>query len=270
LTGRQIDSQIARLRGRVRPIPGGPANVLRRDGVGGASEPAPDAFEPPSIRSIPTIYPPAQRAGLARIFRIDQHDPDALLLGLVLKECAQLTKRPEMEVAPLCPSDFDPGSDSLEILQGNPQARAFGLRDQILGDCMINMGSHPSFFETAFAQPPLGGFCPILLKPTSQSRLARAVPSKLARGVRMALQGVGDSLRIDRDPSQSQIHAQKVPGSSDRGFGDVHYLADKKIDTVPDKLGFTARSDCRSGTSLKRNSEAVEGDGTVALVAMLV
>src|SRR6516162_7336067 len=111
-----MDLRLAPLRGPVRPTPGGPADILRRDGVGRASEPASDALEPISLRPVLLVHLPAPRAGEARVAGVDQFDPDSLLSGFVFYECPQLTERPGMKVATLGPPGSDPGADSSEIL----------------------------------------------------------------------------------------------------------------------------------------------------------
>ena len=135
-----MDLRLAKRRGRVRPTPCGPADVLRRNGVGRASEPAADAAEPVPPGPVLPVHCPAARTGETRVSRVDQRDLDALLSGFVFNEAPKLSKRPRVKVATLGLFSSDSGAYPLEVFQGNPAPSAFGLRDQILGDRMVDVG----------------------------------------------------------------------------------------------------------------------------------
>ena len=81
-------------RPRVRPVDGGPTgNVARSDGVGGASEPAPDTPKGGLVRTITLIDQTALRARARSIPGIDQDDPYPGQARLVLDKRPQLGKR---------------------------------------------------------------------------------------------------------------------------------------------------------------------------------
>jgi hypothetical protein len=134
-----MDLRLALLRGRVRPILGGPADVLRRDGVGRASTPASDAAKLAPFGPVLSVHLPAPRTSETCVSRVDQIDPDTLLSSFVLNDGSQLTEGPGMKVATLGLPGSDPGADFPEILEGDPASSAFGLRDQVLGNGMIDV-----------------------------------------------------------------------------------------------------------------------------------
>ena len=86
--------------------------------------------------------------------RINESDRDPELLCLIGNKALQLTKAPGMQTSPLLLQNPYPGTNPLEIFQGDPAAGALGNGNYLFGNLMIEVSGEALFFAAALAQKP--------------------------------------------------------------------------------------------------------------------
>jgi hypothetical protein len=196
-------------------------------------------MESVSLGAIPLVHLPAHRTGNTRILGVYEHDLDALLLRLIINEKPELTECPRMTVATLRLSDLNTGTDALEVLQGDPSTRAFGLRDQILGDGMVDMTGEALFRPTTHLKKPFRRFCSLSLESPADLGMPFSESPELTGGKRMVVLGVGDPVGVHGDSGESKVYPKVIQRGSRWLFFDLQYLMNQEFRPIPDKPAFT-------------------------------
>lgn len=99
---------------------------------------------------------PALRALLRSICGIDHGDGNAAQHGFVFDKAAKLGETPAVVPGSLRSGNRCPGADALEDLKGDHAAGAFGLRDDLFGDLVVDVGPETGLFAGDLLQPPFG------------------------------------------------------------------------------------------------------------------
>ncbi len=97
---------------------------------------------------------PTGGAGLGGVAGIDRDDRDASAEGLVLDEQPELRKGPEVVQSALRLPNRCPGSDSLEVFQGNPLPGAFGCLYDLFADVVVDPLLKTSLFTSGATENP--------------------------------------------------------------------------------------------------------------------
>ena len=139
----------------VRLIDCSPANILRRDGVCVAAVSATDTDKEVLGEAIALAHAVTLRTPAGGVVRINESDRDSELLCLIGNKALQLTKAPGMQTRPLLLQNPYPGTNPLEIFQGDPAAGALGNGNYLFGNLMIDVTREPFFFPSALAQKPV-------------------------------------------------------------------------------------------------------------------
>lgn len=141
--------------------------------VSGVSEPALDAFERISCWSVPLIDVVAYRTGLGRVRTGHEYKRYSCKSGFVLDETTQLPECPGRMSATLCLSNRCPGSDTVEVFDGNHSASVFCFSHNLPGNNMILMPVEPALpsgkgLEVSFSTP---GSCTLELQQRQRDRI---------------------------------------------------------------------------------------------------
>ncbi len=195
---------------RVRPIPSGPADVLRRDRVRRASVAAADAPKPVSVRTVPSVDHSALRTPPTRPPRVHERAGDALLPRFVLDERPELSERPGIQFTTLRPARFYPLPDAFEVLERNAGESAPGLRDHVLGDRMIYVRSEAALLDPARPKEPLRRLRTFLLQFPAQPRMPSAQGPEVLPRKWMPVLRIGLPIRIYGQMDDSKIDAQVI------------------------------------------------------------
>ena len=122
----------------VRPVDSGPgSDIPSRDDVCSPSVAADRAAELVTSPAIGTSNVPAERALLARVLGIDEHDRNADALRLVLDEGPELMEPPVAQSCSLSASGRDPLADAFEVFEGDTAQGALRLLHDGLGDAVV-------------------------------------------------------------------------------------------------------------------------------------
>lgn len=97
------------------------------------------------------------RASAARVARINCDNRNAGQLRLVRQELAELGKRPPMQTVALRFPGLNPLANMRQVFDGNREAGAFGARNDLLGDAVVDVLAEASLLSAEFLQSPLGG-----------------------------------------------------------------------------------------------------------------
>lgn len=209
-----------------------PTDILRSDSIRKTSEAAAGAGENGLIGSIQLVDVSTDGTGPAGVSWVHENDFNPCHPGFVRDELSQLIERPRGELASLRPSSPNPGAYVLQILQGNPSPGAFGLRNQSLGNGMVDIASEAAFLSLALLEEPFGRFGPLLLErgPEFSMPLTQAV--QVPAGERF-------SIRINGNIDDAQINPQEILGVSGRGFVHLTDGIQEEAAVVVDEIGFS-------------------------------
>ena len=184
----------------VRLIDCSPANILRRNGVCVAAVSATGADKEGLGAAMASADAVTLRTPAEGVVRINESDRDSELLCLIGNKALQLTKAPGMQTSPLLLQDPYPGTNPLEIFQGNPAAGALGNGNYLFGNLMIDVTRETFFFPSALAQKPFdraGAFGRELRAKPAMSR-SEAVQMTARKAV--VVTGVGNRRQPKIDP----------------------------------------------------------------------
>lgn len=123
------------------------------------------------------------RASAARVARIDCNNRNAGQLRLVRQELAELGKRPPMQTAALCFPGLNPLANVRQVLDGNRKSGAFGARNDLLGDAVVDVLAEASLLSAEFLQSPFGGLGASALQSSTTAGEALADTLDLGAGV---------------------------------------------------------------------------------------
>lgn len=151
--------------------------------------------------SVRLVDHPALGARSGRVSRIDcdQWNPDHA--RLVSDELAKLGECPPMQTVALCLSGLNPLADVRQILDGNREAVAFGVRNDLLGDTMVHVLAKAGLLPAELLQAPLGGFAASTLQSGATTSIVLASGLDGVAGVRtaMAIEGEVDDAEVDAE-----------------------------------------------------------------------
>jgi len=185
----------------VWPIDWDPADVNGSDVICRSSEPALLTEKAIPVQSIPPGDMTATWTGAASIPWINKQDRYSCKSSLILNKATELVERPRVVYATLVSSNRYPFTDALQILEGYTAPGVLRLRDDPLGDYMVNIGCKPVLSSTSFPEKPLSRFCSLTLKPTPQLRISTPESVKMSTDVCV-------TISIYRGILDAEIHAQ--------------------------------------------------------------
>jgi len=138
------------------------ANIDRSDDISGSGEPARYTGEY-SLRGTRSLIDQATyRAGSRSVPRVNQLDHDACQLCFVFDKAAKFLECPRVMLPPLSLSNRDPGTDTLQVFQGDTSSSVFVLCNKPLADNMVGMGGKSFFLPGTLFQQLLCCFRTIL------------------------------------------------------------------------------------------------------------
>lgn len=115
--------------------------------------------------SILLVDMPAPWASSRCVARVNKYKLDPSHPGLVGDELSQLRERPRGKLASLRLSSPNTFTDASQFLHGNTATGAFGLRNQSLGDGVVNVASKAAFLPLTLLEEPSGCLGVLLLEP---------------------------------------------------------------------------------------------------------
>ena len=182
---------------------------------------------PISLRDVP-----ARRASPGCVSRINQDQRHTGDSRFVCQELPELIEAPSMQVATLSLSNHNPGSNAIEIFNGNSSKGVFGFRNKLLRDTMVCVLSKPGGLLGKLLKMPLCRFGSLGLKPRLQGICSLSNLVELLSCVYL-------TVGIDSKILDTNIHAKNALGFVLRFFGDLNDHA-KVEDTVDeDQISLT-------------------------------
>jgi hypothetical protein len=109
----------------------------------------------------------APRAGARSLPRIDDNAGNARVGALVFEKEAQLVKSPAAVFSAVCPANRCPITDARQILQSYSASGAFGYRNELFRDAMVDVGGPPPLFATALVEKASSAPSAQLLQPAA-------------------------------------------------------------------------------------------------------
>ena len=206
-----------------RPVDNGPGpDYPGRVGVGVCGMSALPALKLALGLAIGFLAMSALSTGPTGVSGINSYDGDPGKLALVLDERAELEKRPTPLSGPLSPAKPFPSlSDALQVFQGDPAIRAFGLGNEPFADDVVGVSPELRFSLThSLLRPPNGfwafpGFlptCRCLVQSPTAFGIADTHCVDLVVGMNLSI-GVGGDL------ANAQIDPDEVRGRDGRSVG---------------------------------------------------
>lgn len=121
-----------------------------------------------------------------RVPGVDGPHGNAGELRLVRGELAKLGERPTMQTVALCLSGLNPLADVAEVFHRNGKPGAFGSRNDLLGDAVVDVLAKAGLLPAEFLQAPLGGFGSPALQSAATTGELRSDPLDIGTGVAVA------------------------------------------------------------------------------------
>ena len=206
-----------------------PADVNGIDVIRGSSEPALLTAEAIPVRSISPGDIATAWTGTAGVPRVNKHDGNPRESSLILHEASELVECPRVVYVTLASPNRYPLADTLQILEGYPAFGVLRLRDDPLGDHVVDIGCKPMLLSTSLPEQPVSGLGSPALKPTPLLRISSPesvkmspdvcvsisiysdvldakVDTKILLGVkRLRLRGVDSSCKIEYAVSEEEV-----------------------------------------------------------------
>lgn len=141
--------------------------------------------------TIGLINSSAARASSARVSGINCDNRNARHARLVGHELAKLGERPSMQSVALSLPGLNPLANMRQIFNGNRKTVAFGVRNDLLGDAVVDVLSEVGLPTRELLEPPLGGLGAASLKPATATvkMLASALGGVAGVSTPMAIKG---------------------------------------------------------------------------------
>lgn len=184
-------------------------------------------------RTITSTDEAALRAGPRGVAGVNRHDRHARQSRLVLKEEAELMETPSVVCSPLGLANRDPRADALEVFQGEAASGVFGLRNQTLGDLMVDVASEALLFAAAFTKQPFGRFGSPGLELGPQFCVSAAQAVDVPARVDIPI-GIGG------DIDDAQIDTEKPFDLIDVGVGEYTVLQQIECAVLEDQVGLAS------------------------------
>lgn len=143
-------------------------------------------------------------ASLAGIFGADEYHGNPLQQSFVLDEVCQLPECPRTVVATLSPPSNRCLTYALQVFEGYGSVSAFGFRNYVLGNGVIDVGLEPSLVSSQASQM---SFCTL-------SSAGLESSSQAGNGISSALDGASaesTSIRIYCQCLLPEVHAENPP-----------------------------------------------------------
>ena len=155
------------------------------------------------VETVSFIDMTAKRTGPGSVSGVNRNYRNPGHLGFVFDKRPQLREAPGMLSASLGLSNSYPVSDAFQIFQGNSLSGALGLRNQLLGDLMINVSGESLFFGGSLLQDTFGRFSSFGLQSGPQSGITMPQAVDLTAGEDF-------TVRINGKICDPKIHSQKT------------------------------------------------------------
>ena len=196
----------------VWPVYSGPAgNVASSDGISGSGESAGYTGEKGLRRTVMFINSATLRASLRSMPRVNQCHHHTGELSLILDKLAKLIESPGVVLSPLAPANRNSGADASQIFEGNTASSVFGLRNNTLGNAVVDVRSKPSFLAGTLNEQSLSSLRIFGLKLTPELGMALAQPVDLSAGVNSTI-GVGSNIH------DAEVDSQELSRVAERKF----------------------------------------------------
>jgi hypothetical protein len=176
----------------VRLIDCSPADILRRNGVCVASVSTTDTDKEGLGAPVADAHALTLRTPAGGVARINEPDWDPKLLRFITDKALQLAEAPGMQTCPLLLLSPYPGTNPLEIFQGDPAPVRYRNGNDSLGNLMIDVTPEPLFFPAAFAQKPSGGAGAFGREPGAKPAVSCPQAVQMAAAKTVVVTGVGD------------------------------------------------------------------------------
>lgn len=184
----------------VRLIDCSPANILRRDNVCVAAVSATDTDKEGLGEAIALAYTVTRRTPAGGVVRINESDRNSKLLCLIGNKALQLAKSSGMQTGPLRYSSPYPGTNPLQIFQGDPAAGALGNGNYLFGNLMIDVSREALFFAAALAQKPFSRAGAFGRKPGAKPAVSQPKAIQLTACKASIVTGVGNRYQPKINP----------------------------------------------------------------------
>lgn len=149
-------------------------------------------------------------AGTRGISGVNKVDRNTGKHGLIFNKLSQLGKGPGMERCALRLSSPRPRADALQIFQGNGTLRAFGFRNDFLGENVIHMPGKPAFLTGKLLKSSPGSLRSLLLELLAKMSVTVA-------DILNCLAGVDFSIAIGSDVGHAKVDSQDAFNVNWRG-----------------------------------------------------
>jgi len=167
-------------------------------------------------RTISLIDTAAGGAGAGGVAWVNEFDQHTRKLSLVFDKLPELVERPGVVLPPLALANRDAVSYPLEVFKGDTSTAVFSLRNNTLGNHVIDMGSKASLLTRTLLKKSFRCLRIFGLKFTSQLGMALPQPIDLPPRVGFTI-GVGGNVHYP------QVNAKKLANFAGRRF---FHLAD--------------------------------------------
>jgi hypothetical protein len=231
---------------QVWPVYSGPSGILRRVGVCAGFVSARNAPERVTTLTIALIDATALRAGSRGISWVHETDGYSRSPGFVGYKGAKLIEGPTVQAGSFAFPSPDPSTDAFEALKGNTASGAFRERDNLFGNCVVDIGRNPTLFQASATQQPFSGACSLFLE-----TLAQALMSK-SKAVQVT-SAVTGSVRVGDDVYNTKIATQPVKRLSLLHVGYIHRCKEKPLTGSVNQIRFTALKSQKFPLSIPTN-----------------
>jgi len=151
---------------------------------------------------------------------------------LVLDKLAKLVKSPGVVLPPLALSNRDAVSDMGKVFKGDTPTAVFGLRNNTLGNTVIDVGGKPSFLIGTLNKQSLSRLSAsgLELAPEPSVALTQAVDLR---------PGIDSAVRIGGDVHDAEVDTQELSWVAGRQFLDFAGLEKVESAVTVNKVGLT-------------------------------
>lgn len=164
--------------------------------------------------SVALVDHPAFWAPPRRVARVHQNYRDAGPHRLVGQELAKLGKGPTGVPVALRPSNLRPLADMGQVLQPDPAAGAFGVRNNLLGNAMVLVLAKAGLLARELLEPAFCAAGAALLQP-------RTAAVEILTGGLDGGPGVGFPVAVEGDVDDAEVDAEDVLDADRLGVRDV-------------------------------------------------
>ena len=211
---------------------GSPAgNIYRSDDIGISGESARCTGEKRLRLTIRFRNETTYRTGAGGISWVNQAYENTGEFRLVFDKLPQLVESPGVMLSPLTFTNRDAVSYSLEVFQGNAPTAVFGLRNNTLGNHVVDVGSKASLFFTALLEKSFRRLRIFGLKFGSKFGMSLSQPVNLSPRVNLPI-------GISGDVNDTKVNSKKLGRVTFRRFLNFTGLEEVEVAVPINQVGF--------------------------------